>query len=177
VEIAQSVLPDSEIYYSEGHGMAPALNLGITRATSTYIAFLDHDDLWVPDKQQKQVKYLAEHAEIDVINSGIRNFSKKMVNGKEIEVGKDFSAGRLFSASTFRRNVFDRFGLIDESDGHFQWIYKWWGDAEKGGITTSAMDEVHLLRRIHETNSWVSQRDVAHHQLLEAVRRHKNRES
>jgi glycosyltransferase involved in cell wall biosynthesis len=175
VEVATSIIPSAEIYYSEGHGMTPALNLGIGKATSTFVSFLDHDDLWVPEKQERQVKYLNDHPDIDVVSAGTRNFSTKVVNGQEIETHKDFPAGRLFSASTFRRDVFDRFGTIDESDGHFQWIYQWWGDATDKGIACASLEEVHLLRRIHETNSWVSQREAAHHQLLEAVRRHKNR--
>jgi glycosyltransferase involved in cell wall biosynthesis len=177
VEVAKSVIPSAEIYYSEGHGMTPALNLGIGKATSTYISFLDHDDLWVADKQARQVEYLNQHSGIDVVCAGTRNFSVKTIDGKEIETHKDFPASRLFSASTFRRDVFDRVGLIDETEGHFQWIYQWWSEAGNKGIKYASLDEVHLLRRIHETNSWVSHKETAHQQLLEAVRRHKNREA
>ena len=175
VKVAKSVISDLEIYYSEGHGMVLATNLGISKVTSPYVAFLDHDDLWAPTKQEAQIEFLNQHLEFDVVCSGTRNFAKRIIDGKEIDTHRDFAAGRLFSASTFRTDCFTKFGQLDESQGHFQWLYEWWANATELGVKYAYLEEIHLLRRIHETNSWVSQTEVAHNQLLEMVRRHKKR--
>ena len=175
VEVALSVIPDIEVYFSEGYGMVPALNLGIEKARYGYLSFLDHDDLWQPDKQERQISFLNAHQEFDAVCSATRNFSKKTIDGQEISTSRDFNSARLFSATTFRRECFEKYGKIDESQGHFQWLYEWWSKASSEGISCAHLEEVHLLRRVHETNSWVTHQEEAHRQVLEMVRRHKNR--
>ena len=46
---------------SANAGVAAARNLGLERADSHYVAFLDADDLWAPGKIEKQVAALAAH--------------------------------------------------------------------------------------------------------------------
>lgn len=46
------------ILHQKNRGPAAARNLGIRASTGDYIAFLDGDDLWLPDKLAKHVKHL-----------------------------------------------------------------------------------------------------------------------
>lgn len=43
-------------------GSGPARNYGVAAGTAPLIAFLDSDDLWHPQKLERQVHYLSEHA-------------------------------------------------------------------------------------------------------------------
>lgn len=48
-------------------GPAAASQRGIDRAAGRYLAFLDHDDLWLPDKLARDVTLLESHAELDLV--------------------------------------------------------------------------------------------------------------
>jgi glycosyltransferase involved in cell wall biosynthesis len=42
-------------------GVAAARNYGVKQATSEWIAFLDHDDEWLPNKLERQLSFLGAH--------------------------------------------------------------------------------------------------------------------
>lgn len=49
------------IYQTKNSGVASARNAGINAANGRYIAFLDSDDLWLPDKLVRQLFYMREN--------------------------------------------------------------------------------------------------------------------
>lgn len=48
-------------FKTENKGPAHARNFGIAKAKGKYIAFLDSDDIWLPTKLEKQVKYMEKN--------------------------------------------------------------------------------------------------------------------
>jgi len=48
-------------------GMSVSRNVGIRHATGPYIAFLDADDVWLPEKLERQVKLLGAHPEAAMV--------------------------------------------------------------------------------------------------------------
>lgn len=60
--------------YQQNQGESAARNRGIVEASGRYIAFLDSDDLFEPDKLEIQVKYLKAHPEVGLVHSGFIKF-------------------------------------------------------------------------------------------------------
>lgn len=53
--------PRLKVVSSENSGVSVARNRGISLATGKYIAFIDADDLWTPDKLELQLAALQQH--------------------------------------------------------------------------------------------------------------------
>ncbi|MDM0885540.1 glycosyltransferase family 2 protein [Clostridium perfringens] len=63
-EVVKSYLHDSRIRYlknEKNSGAAISRNRAIREANGRWIAFLDSDDLWSPEKLEKQIRFMKEH--------------------------------------------------------------------------------------------------------------------
>lgn len=69
-------------------------NAGIRNSRGDYIAFLDHDDIWFPEKLEKQVGFMEKNTDVFLI------YSKCLVlkDGKVISVApRNPKSGRIFN--------------------------------------------------------------------------------
>lgn len=72
-------IPDSRINVQElnqNYGVAYARNVALRKVRSRYVAFIDSDDTWLPDKLSKQIRFLNENS-LDFCCSGYFQISKK----------------------------------------------------------------------------------------------------
>ena len=70
-EIAMSYESKLRYYYIKKKvSLGKARNLAIKKVKGELIAFLDSDDLWLPDKLSEQVKYL-ENSNVDVVYTDV----------------------------------------------------------------------------------------------------------
>lgn len=112
--------------YQKNAGAAAARNTGIKHARGKYVAFLDSDDLYYPDKLLKQVKFLDNHPEAYIVHS---DFSKFDNLGNDLGVrDTSYFSGWIYPhillhwsmlmaipCVMVKRNIFEQIGLFDES--------------------------------------------------------------
>jgi glycosyltransferase involved in cell wall biosynthesis len=147
--------------------MITALNHGLAQVATPFVAFMDSDDLWMPEKQERQVSLLQSDPSLDVVTCVATNVREES-DGSLVELRSAPSS--MFTASTFRLTTFERFGTIDTESTHFTWLYRWWSAAKLGGISTGHIDYVGLNRRLHGGNSWAEKGAIAHRELLAELR-------
>ena len=58
---------DIRMVSQEHQGSSVARNTGIERARGDFIAFLDCDDVWLPEKLAKQLDYFEKHPEVGLV--------------------------------------------------------------------------------------------------------------
>jgi glycosyltransferase involved in cell wall biosynthesis len=51
-----------KLFHQNNSGSAAARNYGVTQSSGIWIAFIDADDIWLPDKLQKQLEHCSNHA-------------------------------------------------------------------------------------------------------------------
>jgi len=108
----------------ENKGVAAARNIGIKESKGDWLAFLDSDDYWLPEKLEKQVKFHAENTDILIsqtdevwIRNGQRINPKKYHAKPEGDIFELSLARCLVSPSAvvLNRKLLDTVGLFDES--------------------------------------------------------------
>ncbi len=66
-------------FSQKNHGKSHSLNQALRKANGKYVAFLDDDDQWLPEKLSIQIEYLQNHLEVDILFSNFVNIN--LANG------------------------------------------------------------------------------------------------
>jgi glycosyltransferase involved in cell wall biosynthesis len=78
------------IYYEkENGGVASALNFGISKMNGEYFSWLSHDDIYKPEKIEKQISFINKNREIKIVGGNFESIAFKKSISK-FELKKDF---------------------------------------------------------------------------------------
>lgn len=113
-----------QVFSTARKGVSAARNTGVSQSLGRYVAFLDSDDLWRPDKLARQVAFMLEHPEVRIcqteeiwIRNGVRVNPKAVHKKPSGEIFERSLELCLVSPSAvmMARELFDRFGGFDET--------------------------------------------------------------
>lgn len=141
--------------YQEHRGAGAAKNMALRSIEREFVAFLDADDLWHPDKLTLQVAAVQERPEIDLCFTKYRNFWVPEMSGEEKKYRGHplMSPEGAWSICTLltRRSQFTRYGVFDEELRGYENI-TWMLAAAGAGAVIEVLPETLMYRRIHSGN-------------------------
>lgn len=122
VQEFSAIAPCIRYIFQPNQGVSAARNTGVALSVGAFVAFLDSDDLWQPDKLKRQLAFFTAHPEAHIcqteeiwLRRGIRINPHK----KHRKAGGDIFARSLDlclvspSAVMLRRSLFGRIGGFD----------------------------------------------------------------
>jgi glycosyltransferase involved in cell wall biosynthesis len=133
-------------------GAAQARNCGIAVAAGEFLAFLDADDLWLPEKLATQHAYLLANPQCDLVFCGIEQFISPDTPEVGQQVLSPLGIHHFPSPSVLfvRREVFTQIGVFPNFAAG-EWM-TWLATAQKAGLQSQMLDECLARRRIHHHN-------------------------
>lgn len=76
---------NTKILCCNEQGIVPALNTGLLNSQGKYIARQDADDYWYPEKLEKQINFMLDNPDIDILGTQIRILDKNLNVSKNQE--------------------------------------------------------------------------------------------
>lgn len=157
------------------HGIAGARNAGLAHADQPFVAWLDQDDLWPPDRTA--VLLTAMHREGALMAAGRMTFQDVTPGSDRPWLRKEWFSeeshpGNVLGALICRRELLDQVGTLrDQFSSGFDDV-DWLLRVRASGIPTTSSEHVTVIRRIHDQNQ---SRKASQAELVDVVRAHLRR--
>ncbi|HSI08095.1 MAG: glycosyltransferase family 2 protein [Rariglobus sp.] len=158
--VARACDPSVTCHSQPNQGIGAALNHGLRHATGEWLAFLDSDDLWAPQKTAVQLAYFDAHPENDLLFGHYDEFVSPEIPSGTLSTGNRETGvrpGCLYVALMIRRETFMRVGTFSENIvlGH---LLDWLARARALGLKEAMLPDVVFHRRIHPGNTTLTRR-------------------
>lgn len=159
-EIALSYGDRIRYFHKENGGVSSALNLGIMNMKGDYFSWLSHDDVYTPDKIEKQLEYIKDDKTLILCsNRFIDKDSKPILHHSKHDSSELLSwdkavmyitkKGANGCAFLIPKKVFDEVGKFDESLRYCQDVLMWW-NIFLSHYSLQLTDDIGVLSRVHD---------------------------
>ena len=154
LEIARNFEPRARCIEAEHGGVAAARNRGVELASGEFLAFLDSDDVWEPDRLEVQLAEFAADPGLDLVFGHEVAFkSPELPPDVAARIACPPGSRPAYMGNTMlaRRPGWDRVGPLDTevAVGEFlDWLLR----ARAAGLRESMLARAVLRRRLHGRN-------------------------
>lgn len=143
--------PFATLVRKEHSGICETLNRGLASVTGNYLAFLDADDRWLPEKTAIQMATLKADPQLDMVFGHTRRFGSMIEGENRTETIIDVIPGVAKACMLIRRSAFERVGSFSSKrDGHD--FLSWYLRAREINLRGKILPETLMERRIHAAN-------------------------
>jgi len=136
-------------------GPSATRNLGVRAALGTFVAFLDADDLWHPEKLTRQMARFDARPELDLCVTYARNFWTEELSGEGERFREHARAKAVpgYASTTLlaRRQAFVEIGDFDPALW-FAAAAEWFVRARELGAVIEIIPETLVYHRMHREN-------------------------
>lgn len=149
--------PEVQYFYQSNQGVSVARNVAIAAAKGEFIAFLDADDLWKPEKLNVQIAYMLENPDIGITGTKAINFLESDTQLPPwLRDNPHWEEEKVIIPSTMvvHKSVFSQIG---DFSPHYRACEdtEWQQRAKDAKIPILKINEILTLRRFHGSNlSW-----------------------
>ena len=145
--------PEIKVLNQANQGASAALNYGLAQIKEEWIAFLDADDLWEPDRLAAQIQAMKSKPEVELFFTQMQEF-EDFEDGTKVQFKAREEVIDGFSKCTLlcRKALFDEFGGFDESLRVGEFI-AWFQKVREAKRPNFLVPEVLVRRRIHGANT------------------------
>ena len=158
-------------------GHSDAINKGILRSSAPILGWLNSDDIYYPGALEKVLDYFKDHQEADVVYGDANH-----INAEDEVIEKypteEWNWERLIEtcfisqpATFLRRDIIDRYGLLDVSL-RYSMDYEYWLRLGKEGVKFVHIPQVLAATRLHDTAFTVSSRISTHAAVNDIMNAH-----
>ena len=173
-DTAQQVrgFPGVRLVARDHGGIAAARNTGVAATSGRWIAFLDADDLWLPDKLERQFAGVAASPGACGAYGWLRTFvSPELPDEVRARFSVDPAPTPGYHASTLMiaRETFASVGGFAEDLPSGEFI-DWAARARDRALALPMIEVVVALRRVHGTNTVLTARETLGAGYLKLVR-------
>ncbi|MEJ0091065.1 MAG: glycosyltransferase [Limisphaerales bacterium] len=175
VDIARS-FPGVRLLTQLGRGLPAALNFGIANARGNWIALLEHDDAWTPEKLRTQIRFMLHRPELQFTLTHARFFLEPgcaWPAGYNPDWLKEPQIGAILSTFVARKTAFEKVGGFDDRlkcAGDMDWFAR----AKDLRMPMAYLEETLLVKRVHDRNV-TSQTQLNNAELLQVIKQKLNR--
>ncbi len=152
-EIARS-FPKVRLLAQEGSGIPAANNQGIRAATGDWVAFLESDDRWLPQKLEKQMLGFEQSMGPAYSVTRFRFFREPGSMTPSCFKSSLFEGdhvGRIMSTLVAKKSLFEEVGYFD-TNYHSAGDVDWFARAKDLHGQPHLVEECLMEKRIHESN-------------------------